>query len=211
MGPSKLSQRFTGGIPPSALGKGDPQATAPRASLLSTRMDMSARGEEVELPMIGRVYMQLLGHQAANQVEGATFKAMEAAGLPPIALHAWSYDMQRQARTLAVAARDPDSRTEPMGTLEEWLALDDSLLFACGRIYQDVKERLDPVGTLFLPPDTADEITEAFKKKDVSSLRSHGVVLLTSWLLSGAVQLSSSPTPASKASPSNSSDDSSEE
>lgn len=208
---SKLGQRLTGGIPASALGKGDPAAAVPRASLLSTRTAAApARGEYVTLPLIGRVYIQLLGHHVSNQVEGEVFEAMASAKLPPVPLHAWSYDMQRQARTLARAARDPDDHSQPFGPVEEWLDLDDDLLFACGRVYADVKERLDPVGAAFLAPETADEITEAFKKKDASTLRSHGVVSLVSWLLSGAVQLSSSQTPASSTSPSDSPDDSSE-
>lgn len=208
---SKLSQRLSGGIPPSALAKGDPVAAASKASLLSTRAAAApARGEAVTLPVLGSVWMQLLGHHVSNQVEAATFKAMEAAGLPPITLHAWSYDIQRQARTLALAARDPDNQEVPFGPTDEWLVLDDDLIFACGRVYADVKERLDPVGELFLAPDTADEITEAFKKKDASLLRSHGVASLVSWLLTGVVQLSSSPTPASSTSPSDSPDDSSE-
>lgn len=207
--PSKLSQKFAGGIPASALPKGDPAAAAPRASLLATRVGGApARGEEAVLPVIGRVYIRLLGHTVSNQVEGATFGAMAEAKLPPIALHAWSYDIQRTARTLAQAARNPENPDEPMGPLEEWIVLDDDLLFACGQIYKDVKERLDPVGALFLAPDTADEITEAFKKKDASTLRSQGVALLVNWLLSGAVQLSSSPTPASSTPPSDSSPDS---
>lgn len=210
MNPSRLSQKLAGGIPASALGKGDPAVAAAKASLLSRRAATVVRGEDAVLPLFGPVYIELLGHTADNQVEAATFKAMADAGLPPVPMHAWSYDIQRTARTLAQAVRDPSNHAEPFGPVDEWLPLDDSLLFACGRVYNDVKERLDPVGVLFLSPETADEITEAFKKKDASTLRSHGVALLVNWLLSGVVQLSSSPTPASSTSPIDSSFDSSE-
>lgn len=193
----KQARRTSGtGIPASALAPDDPAAPA-RTQLAEARFSVR-RGELVELPGLGRAYIELVGHMASNAVEAETFKVMAEIGLPPLAIHAWSYDMQRYARTLAIAARHPERRDEKYGSLDQWLAEDDDVIFACSRVYQDVKNRLDPTS----PDSTITEenrarLVEAFKKKEVSLLRSFGVVTLTNWLLSGDVQLSTSPTPSS--------------
>lgn len=192
---SKLTQRLSGGIPASALGQ--PAAAAER-SALSRRLDGVQRGDVVTLPLIGSVYLQLLGHTDSNQVEAATFKAMDEAGLPAINLHAWSYDVQRSARTLALAARDPEDHAARIGPLDEWLAIDDDVLFACGQAYKDLKARLDPFGGKEIDPTIGEELAAAFEKKDRILMSYYGIGTLTSWLLSGALQLTPSPTPSSQ-------------
>lgn len=191
---------MSGGIPASALASQDPAVALVKPTKLGEARSRIARGELVELPGgLGPAWIQLMGHPASNDVEAATFREMNRQGLPPIHLHAWSYDIQRYARTMASAARDPDDPTHAtaFGTLEQWLAEDDDILFACSLVYKDVRNRLDPSSVDSIPDDVADTLEDGFKKKDARLLRSSGVSMLVSWLLSGAVQLSSSRTAAS--------------
>jgi hypothetical protein len=194
--PSKLSQRLAGGIPASALAS--PAAAAPERSVLSQRLEGIQRGDDVELPLLGPVYLQLLGHTDSNRVEAGTFKAMEEEGLPAINMHAFSYDVQRSARWMALAARDPRDHSIRLGPLEEWVAIDDDVLFACGQIYKDLKARLDPFGAREIDESACAELAAAFEKKDRILMLSYGIGTLTSWLLSGALQLTPSPTPSSQ-------------
>lgn len=195
-------RRLSGGLPASALAPSDPAAAAVKPSKLAAARSLVARGELVTLPgSLGQAWIQLIGHNVSNLIEAGTFKHMAELGLPAIALHGFSYDIQRTARTMHAAARDPDDHAASFGSLEDWQAESDDVLFACSLVYRDVKDRLDPSGSDDLPDETADEITEAFKKKDASRLKLSGVSSLVNWLLSGAVQLSSSPTPASNTGP----------
>lgn len=199
---SKFRQRL-GGIPASALGA-PPTAAAPaERSVMARRLDGITLGDEVDLPVLGRVWIQLVGHAESNRIEAATFAHMAKEGLPAIAGNSWSYDCQRYGRLLASAVRDPADHSKPLGTLAEWLGEDgdpritDDLLFACGLVYADVKRRLDPIATTDLTEEQAAAIREAFEKKSPTHLLSFGLVSLVSWLLSGDVQLTSSPSAAS--------------
>lgn len=199
---SKFKQRMTG-IPAGAIGHPIAPASPAERSLMAKRLDGIALGEEVDLPLFGRVWIQLVGHAESNRTEAATFKGMSEAGLPAIPGHAWSYDCQRYGRLLHAAVRDVTDHSKQFGTLGEWLGeegeprITDDLIFACGQIYDDVKRRLDPIATTDLTEEQAAGIREAFEKKSPTHLLSFGLVSLVSWLISGAVQLSSSPSAAS--------------
>lgn len=170
---------------------------------MARRLDGITLGDEVDLPVLGRVWIQLVGHAESNRIEAATFAHMAKEGLPAIVGHAWSYDCQRYGRLLHSAVRDPADHTKRFGTLGEWLGEDgdpvitDDIVFACGKVYDDVKLRLDPVGVEEMTEEQAAAIREAFEKKSPTHLLSFGLVSLVSWLLSGAVQLTSSPSAAS--------------
>lgn len=192
-------RRMSGGIPASAL-QGDGQASAVRQTAMALARPRIARGEPVQLAPYGEVWMQVLGNAAKEEIEAATFRQMEAHGLPPTMLHVGTYNLHRFRRTLAMAVRDPKDHDEPFGTLEEWGDEIDDVLVAGIMLYKDVQARLDPATTPELTEEQADAILELFKKKDFEQLRSFGSGLLASWLLSGAVQLSSSPTPSSRSS-----------
>jgi hypothetical protein len=194
-------RRVSGGIPASALG-----AAAASAELLAKQTAMSqartriARGEIVNLSPYGEVWMQLLGNAKMEEIEAATFQAMTKLGLPPVDLHLGTYNLHRFRRILAAAVRPPGDHDEPFGTLEEWGEEPDEVLAQGVLLYKDVKARLDPTTDPQLTEEQADFILEAFKKKDYPQLRSCGSALLSSWLLSGAVRLSSSPIAQSKSS-----------
>lgn len=187
--------KMTGGIPASALPPAGPVARTKMAE----RLDNIVRGEEVALPVIGRAYIQLASHTISNEIEAATWAEMKRLELPAQPLFIRSFKIEHDARVLARCVRDPDDHDQPFGSLEEWRArLDDDLILACGLVYADVRERLDPIGfKTALTDEESEEIAQAFKKKDPVLLTDFGVATLSRWLLSGAVQLSSSPTPAS--------------
>lgn len=169
---------------------------------LAAHRGQVARGEYVELPGLGRVYMRLLGRVTTTAIEVAVFDSLAKEGLPAIQIHAFTYDQERKMRTLAAAARDPDDHSQPFGTLQDWQEEDDDIIFHAGVILDDVKARLDPVGHGPIDDQVEAELFDAFKKKEIGRLMLFGVATLARWLTSGAVQLSSSPTPSSKSSPS---------
>jgi hypothetical protein len=195
---TEMAKRRTGGIPASALG--DAAAAPSSQTPMAKARPRIARGELVPVFPYGEVWMQVLGSSTMEDIEAATFHAMAAKNLPPIDLHVGTYNLHRFRRILAAAVRNPKNHDEPFGTLEEWGEEPDEVLALAVASYKDVKQRLDPVNDAQLSQDDASALLEAFKKKDFQQLRSFGSVTLATWLLSGAVQLSSSPTPSSKSS-----------
>lgn len=169
-------------------------------SMLAARRAQVPRGEFVVMPLVGRVWVELVGEASVDEVEGATFAAMKAEGLDPIALNALSYDSCRTALTLAHAVRNPENKDEHVGSSEEWRGLDIDIILACGLIYNDVRERLSPVATGALTKDQLNEIRLAIEKKNAIRLRSHGVVALSLYLLSTADPPANSPTTKSSSS-----------
>lgn len=194
---SEMQKRrdLRGGIPASALG-GAPVAPAKQTQLAQRRSHV-ARGEVVILPVYGEVWMEVLGGAVMEDIEAAVFKAMNARELPATPLHAGTYNMNRFRRVVAAAVRTVDDHREPFGTLEEWDAEPEPLVVAAVQGFMDVKSRLDPTTNATLTEAEADDIVDAFKKKDAQQLREFGSVSLVTWLLSGAVQLSISPIAAS--------------
>lgn len=169
-------------------------APAKAVTLLATRRAQVPRGEFVEMPLVGRVWVELVGEQAVDEIEGTTLAAMKAEGLEPIGLNMLSYDSCRTALTLAWAVRNPENKDERVGTAEEWRAIDIDVILACGLVYGDVRERLSPIALGALTKDQLDEIRLAVEKKNAMSLRSAGVVALSLYLLSTADPPAPSPT-----------------
>jgi hypothetical protein len=155
-------------------------------SLLTQRRAQVPRGELVEMPLVGRVWVELVGEQAVDEIEGATLAAMKADGLEPIGLNAMSYDSCRTALTLAWAVRNPENKDERVGTSEEWRGVDIDIILACGLVYNDVRERLSPIAMGSLTQEQLDEIRLAIEKKNAVRLRRAGVVALSLYLLSTA-------------------------
>lgn len=193
---SKLADlKKAGGIPSHALGTAAPPSTSPPSALAQLTL---ARGADAVLPVLGPVWIQLLGHGQDNQVEGGTIQAMTEHKIPLGDLWVWTVDLERKARTLAFAVREAGNHSQPFGTLEEWLDLDDRVIYACSLKYDEIRDRLDPLaGSYTITPERAALLFEAFKKKDRNLLLCFGIDELASWLLSGAVQPSTCPTPSS--------------
>lgn len=81
------------------------------------------------------------------------------------------------ARHLAIAVREADDLDAPLAPLEDWRELSDEQISGPWDRYQDLRDRLDPLG-LDSKPLTVDEVTvmrAASKKKDVAVLRSFGL------------------------------------
>jgi hypothetical protein len=173
-----------------------PAAPKP-ATLFAKARAASPRGEFVTLPLFGRAWIELAGEAVVNEIEGAVFAEMKRLDLPLNAFNALTYESHRTVRTLAWAVRDPDNIAERFGTLDEWLALDIDGVNACGIVYADVRERLDPIGAPTLTSEDVDGIRLAIEKKNPMALRSYGVAKLSLYLVTGAAQPASSPPPLS--------------
>jgi hypothetical protein len=175
-------------------------APAKPESLLARARAQAPRGEYVEMPLVGRVWVELLGEATVDEIEGAVLSIMKAEGLEPIAMNMLSYDSCRTALTLARAVRNPDDHAERVGSDEEWRSIDIDVILACGLAYNDVRERLSPVAMGSLTKDQLDGIRLAIEKKNAMGLRSFGVVALSLYLLSTADPPATSPTTKSSSS-----------
>jgi len=191
-------RRFAGGIPAEALGQPSSPPAAAAITKLAARRARVARGELATLPVYGQVWIQVLGPDALEAIESAVLKSMRQLEIPQTPLNLGTFNLSRFKRILAQAVRDDEDPTHraPFGTLEQWGEEPDDFIVACIRVYKDVKARLDPAAVDDISDETIEEITELFKKKDWTQLRSIDGVTLANWLRTGAVQLSSSPTAA---------------
>ncbi len=173
-------------------------AAAPRVeTLLGRARAANLRGELVTLPLLGRAWIQLASEVQVNEIESAVTQEMERLKLAPTALNAMTFDSARTALTLARAVRDPNDHEIPFGGVDEWLDMDIDLIAACGIVYNDVRERLDPIGIAYLSDRDREGIADALEKKNPILLRSYGVAMLATFMLFGGAPPPSSPTPAS--------------
>lgn len=203
--PSKLK----GGIPPQAWSTPAPSPVestpVPQDKLdaLDALLD-ARRGELVNLPVFGAVYMAIVPHDRLNEIESAVLQEMARLKIPALPPFTdTTYELERKARILAAAVRRADdaTHTTPLLSQEKWLKkVDDDLIAACFERYRDVRNRLDPIGIGTLSDEDMALISDAFKKKDGTTLLSYGAIKLVLWLLTMDAQQPSSPTPASSAS-----------
>jgi len=190
-------------LAPTRLGKklaGADQQAAP-ASSISTNLkritSAGRRGEEVNVPTLGRMFLEIPGARAWQEIEAAVACEMRRLEIGELSIMtAGKYEVEQAMRVLAVAARDPDDRAKSFGTIEEWGELDVDVLNLAWHAFGDVRERLDPVA---LPISAEDMVAigVAVKKKDAPLLRTFGVVTLSAWLASMVDPPSTSPTPSS--------------
>jgi hypothetical protein len=166
-------------------------------TMLSRARASSPRGEFTTLPIVGRVWIELAGEAVVDEIESAVWSAMEALKLPPVPVNMRTYDGRRTALTLAWAVRNPDRIEERAGTQEQWCEMDIDLISACGIVYQDVRERLNPLGDGVLTEDLFEEIRLQHEKKNAPLLRTYGVGLLSIYIASTAAPPANSPTPPS--------------
>ena len=92
------------------------------------------------------------------------------------------------ARHLAIAVRVADDLDAAVAPLEDWRELSDEQLSGPWDCYQDLRDRLDPLG-VDAKPLTADELAvmrAAAKKKDSVALRSFGLHRLASFAITTA-------------------------
>lgn len=179
-----------------------PETPAPAAEpgMLAAARARSPRGEYVELPLIGRVWIELPGDLVVAELEAATRAEMRRLGLDmdgarPLdgVVTSVAHASHQLARTLAWAVRRPDAIAEHADTIDEWLAADNDWLAACERVYVDVRLRLNPTSQE-LTQAQLDEIRAFHEKKNWMQLRSYGAVALSSYLLTLDAPPASSPT-----------------
>lgn len=158
------------------------------------------RGELVDVPILGSVWLELPGARAWQEIEAAVRVEMRRLEFGDLSLtNAAAYEVEMAIRVLTQAARDPDDHSQPYGTLEEWGGLDNDVINYAWHVFGDVRERLDPIACE-LTEDDAFAIQTAVKKKDGPRLRSYGVARLVAWLVTTADPPSTSPTPSSPSS-----------
>jgi hypothetical protein len=157
---------------------------------------LGERGAYAEIPKLGRVYVQLIGHATTNEIEAETWAEMERLRLPAVSVNVLTFDEEKAVRTLAAAIRDPDDATHaaPFGTVEEWRSIDRDLIAASVTAYNDVRVRLSPLDDDELTDADRIEIIAAIQKKNRMALRLCGVAKLSRFLLTSDVQHSISPT-----------------
>lgn len=158
------------------------------------------RGEEVVLPLLGRVWIELPGARAWQEIEAAVKKEMRRLEVGELGIEtAAQYQAELAIRVCAEAVRDPDDHAIKFGTLEEWGGLDNDVISLVWHAFGDVRDRLDPVATSTSHEDML-AISIAVKKKDGPTLRRFGVVKLSAWLASMGSQLLIARTPSSSSS-----------
>lgn len=159
------------------------------------------RGEEVVLPVLGRVWIELPGARAWQEMEAAVRREMRRLEVGELGIEtAAQYEAERALRVLAMSVRDADHHDVAFGSLEDWGELaDNDVIIPAWHAFEDVRERLDPV-TTELSAEDAIAIGVAVKKNDPSLLRAFGVVKLSAWLASMGSLLLSAATPSSPSS-----------
>lgn len=167
---------------------------AKRVSRIAQARAQAPRGEFVTMPLIGRVWVELVGEAAQDEIDGQTAALMKAEGLELIPLNGAAMERCRNALMLAWAVRDAGNKDEKFDTPEAWRSLDADLITACALIYDDVRYRLSPVAMGALTKDQVDEIRRDIEKKNATGLASAGVVALSLYLLSTADPPANSPT-----------------
>jgi hypothetical protein len=109
--------------------------------------------------------------------------------IPPVAAEDWRCELA--ARHLAIAVRQADDLDLPLAPVEDWRdELSDEQLSGPWDRYQDLRDRLDPLGVDSKPLSEAEiaVMREASKKKDVLLLRSFGLHKLALYVATSADQ-----------------------
>lgn len=167
-------------------------APAKAETLLAKARATHLRGEYAQLPLYGRVWIELAGEHIVDEIESEVFSAMAELKLLPLPINEMTYESRRAALTLAWAVRNPDVHAEHFGDADEWIKVDIDMISACIGIYVDVRTRLNPLG---IPLTTADleEIRLGIEKKNPMLLRSCGAHKLSLYLASMESPRASSP------------------
>jgi hypothetical protein len=177
-------------------GKPKPTPAAAAKTSLATVLERGPRGELVDLPVLGRAWIELLGNAAISDIETDVAKRMKARGLELDDTTILTYEAERAQLTLTRSVREPDERGKAFGTLEEWGQVDADTLLAAWHAYGDVRERLAPLDVV-LDPDLRSQIIGAIVKKNVLLLRSFGVNALAIFLATSESPPATSPTTTS--------------
>lgn len=172
-----------------AAAKAKAAEAEPETALARFRI-ATERGEYTEIPMLGRVWMQLVPHDDVNRIDSDTWAEMRALDLHPLGsgANALAFDTEKAVRTLARAVRDADDPTHatPFGTTEQWSGLDEDLITAAWVAYVDTRQRLNPLADVTISDDDVAVIRAAIEKKRPTALPGFGAAKLWLYLLTTA-------------------------
>lgn len=172
--------------------------SAPPSSRLAVVLATRRRGDFIEIPGVGRVWLELATAGDYLEIQAATRRAMAAAAIPDELAYLQAWELERAVLTLERTIREPEEgrHATRVGSRDEWAGLDIDTLNAAWNLYGDVRERLDPM-SIDLAPEDQLAIELAIKKKDGALLRSFGATRLSAYLTTSDGLLSSSQTPSS--------------
>lgn len=150
--------------------------TIPRTTVHG-RMRLALRSEISALRAEAHAHFASLG----RPVTAATL-------VEPDVIADWNAEIA--SRHLAVAVRDPSDESKPLGDLATWRGCDDDQINALWVEYQDLAERLDPLGETAagLTEEEVTALRAAAKKADAPALRSFGSWRLALFAISSAAQ-----------------------
>src|SRR5687767_3700434 len=88
-----------------------------------------SHGMHRDIAPFGRVWVQLIGIRDAQRIEGECTEAMEKLGVKNDGIaYSQCFEAEKAVRWLSLALRDPDDKSKPFGTLEEWERVDPDTL-----------------------------------------------------------------------------------
>lgn len=158
-------------------------------------LDRGPRGELVDVPELGRMWMVLPGSGFWEDLEFAMLRFIKEQKLTLGECSGDAIEIWKMRRVLAQAARDPTDKSKPWGTLEEWSQFDTQLLENAWNTFGDVRERLGL--DVKLSASDRSMIIAAIKKKEATLLKSFGLTALVTCLVTTEFQLETSPPPKS--------------
>lgn len=116
--------------------------------------------------------MRLVTRSERASIESEVLAYMKALSITSLE----QYSAETAVRTLAIAVRDPQDEHRTLDSVEEWRECDDDQIAALWKVYQDLAERVDPLGADGgeLEPGELDAMIAAAKKKEFDRLISYG-------------------------------------
>jgi hypothetical protein len=175
-----------------------PTETASRGTL-AVELAGARVYEDVTVPRTtanGRMRLLSRGETRSVRAEArAALDAMGCRGADLAVYREWHEELA--TRTLAVAVRDPADVSRPLAPLVDWEECEDDQIAALWKQYQDLEERLDPLGAEHAVLSDAEvaAMRDAAKKGDADLLMSYGSRRLALYAASTAVPPPTSPTP----------------
>lgn len=168
----------------------------PAPTKLSAVLAFGPRGEEIDLPIVGKAWVAPASHAILAAVEAAVEHRLVELKLTLTGLTAQIWESERAVQTLARCVRTVEDHDVPVGTPEEWAQLEANVIALCWRAFGEVVDRVAPLD-LEIDAETRNAIVHALSKKNEIQLRCFGVAALASFMLSTASPPATSPTPTS--------------
>jgi len=122
--------------------------------------------------------MRLLSSSEDTAAELATLFGLRELGFDDkTPMHIWDRVWRREynARVMSIAVRDPNDVSKPLDAIEQWRECDEDQINALNVKYNDLGNKIDPLGsTVELTQTEHDALASAAKKKLADTLLSYG-------------------------------------